>query len=181
MLKLPANLPPLEEPAFVLANPLWMQLAVVAGACLVVPLAVLAGLSVVLVEGRADGGHWALAGLMAILLGGGLFPRNWRRWVVFAADRRGVYIGTWRGQFHFVPWIDVGPSEIGLAGIGSNRQRTVILPLRLDDARWAELLGGRRRRVNAPADAAGFRPFGIGNAAQDVAATQRRIEALRPR
>lgn len=180
MLELPEQLPPLENPCFIHGNPRWLQLTVVIGACLLLPLVALAWVVLEAIVGRAAGGHWALAGIAALLLAGGFHPRNWRRWVSLAADRRGVFVGSWRGRFHFVPWSDVGPSTVGVAGIGSNRQRTVILMLRVDDETWADLLGGRKRRVNAPADAQGFRPFGIGNAARDVEATRRALEALRP-
>lgn len=179
MLDLPEPLAQLKTPSFIHGNPVWLQMTVMVGGGLMLPLAGLSWIVVEAMAGRADGGHWALGGIAALLLGAGLYPRNWRRWVNLAADRDGVYIGTWAGRYHFVPWRDVGPSSIGVAGIGSNRQRTVILMLRVDDDTWGDLLGGRKRRVNAPADADGFRPFGIGNAARDVAATQQALEAMR--
>lgn len=179
MLKLPATLPPLDEPNFVLANPEWLQLGIVVGGCVLAPLAGLGWVASLAWGGQAESAHYALAGVMALLLAAGLYPRNWRRWVIFAADPRGVYLGACDGAFHFLPWAAVGPSRIDVAGVGSNRQRTVILPLKADETTWAALLGGRKRRVNAPADGAGFRPFGIGNAGRDVGETQRRIEDLR--
>lgn len=179
MLKNPKNLPSLGEPNFVLANPVWMQLAVVLVFLLVLPLVALLWVGGLLLAGQAESAHFALAAVAALFLGCGLLPRNWRRWVVFAADRRGVYLATYQGAFHHVPWRNVGPASIDIAGIGSNRQRTVILRLKVDEDTWSALLGGRKRRVNAPADAAGFRPFGIGNAARNVEETLRQIEALR--
>jgi len=180
MLKLPKTLPPLDTPNFILANPVWMQLGLMTAGCLIAPLAVLAWVGSEMLTGQAGPAHYASAGVAALVLAAGLYPRNWRRWVIFAADRKGVYLGTWKGVFHHVPWSNVGPARIDVAGISSNRQRTVILPLKVDDAVWAALLGGRKRRVNAPADAQGFRLFGIGNAAQSVDDNLRRIEALRP-
>lgn len=178
MLKLPETLPRLDEPNFILANPEWMQIGVVLS-LLLVPLAGLIWLGSEFLAGSAGSAHAAAAGVMALLLAAGVYPRNWRRWVIFAADRRGVYLATCKGVFHHVPWRDVGPARIDVAGIGSNRQRTVILLLKVDDDTWAALLGGRKRRVNAPPDARGFRPFGIGNAAQSVEDSLRQIEALR--
>lgn len=178
MLKLPKNLPPLEPPDFILASPEWQQLGLLSG-FLLAPLAVLSWVGGLMLEGAAASAHYAAAAVMLLVLAAGCHPRNWRRWVTFAADRRGIYLPSYRGVFHFVPWRDVGTSRIDIAGIGSNRQRTVILMLKVDDDTWAALLGGRKRRVNAPADEQGFRPFGIGNAGQDVNATQSRIEALR--
>lgn len=180
MLKLPPNLPALEQPHFILATPLWQQLIVLLVFLLAVPLLALGWVVWLMSSGQAGSTHYAQAGVMVLLLAGGLHRRNWRRWVVFAADRHGVYLGSFRGPFHHVPWDRVGPSSIDIAGIGSNRQRTVILPLKVDETTWAALLGGRRRRVNAPADGAGFRPFGIGKAGQSVLETQRQIELLRP-
>lgn len=179
MLKLPKNLPPLDAPNFVLANPEWMQLGVLVGFLLLAPFAVLVWVGGLILVGEAASAHYAAAALMLLVLAAGLYPPNWRRWVTFAADRRGIYLPSYRGAFHFVPWRDVGSSRIDIAGIGSNRQRTVILMLRVDEDTWTALLGGRKRRVNAPADELGFRPFGIGNAACDVSATQRSIESLR--
>jgi hypothetical protein len=179
MLKLPETLPRLDEPNFILANPVWMQLGIVGGVLLLAPLAGLIWVGSLHLAGQAASAHYAAAGVMALLLAGGVLPRNWRRWVVFAADSRGIFLPTYKGVFHHVPWRDVGPARIDIAGIGSNRQRTVILQLKVDDDTWAALLGGRRRRVNAPADRQGFRPFGIGNAAQNVEDSLRRIEALR--
>ena len=179
MLKLPKTLPPLGEPHFILANPVWRQIGVLVVFSLLLPLAGLMWIGALAIDSRAESGHWALAGIAVLALSASLLPRNWRRWVNFAADCSGIYIGDWRGQYHFVPWSNVGRAESGIAGVGSNRQNTVILWLKIDDDRWAELLGGRKRRVNAPADAQGFRPFGIGNASRSVEETLRRIESLR--
>ena len=179
MLKLPKKLPPLEEPHFVLAYPEWLQLSLVIVFLVALPFGTLLWVGALLLAGESGSAHHALAALMVLLLAGGLYPRNWRRWVSFAADRRGVYLASFGGDFHHVPWSGVGPSSIDIAGIGSNRQRTVILPLKVDETTWAALLGGRKRRVNAPPDARGFHPFGIGNAARDVEHTRRQIEALR--
>ena len=179
MMKLPKELPPLETPHFILANPEWLQWMVVLLLLLLAPLAVLIWVGTLVLAGQAESAHYAAAGIMTLVFAAGCHPRNWRRWVSFAADRRGIYLGTFSGPFVHVPWRDVGPSDIGIAGIGSNRQRTVILPLRADEAIWPAILGGRKRRVNAPADAQGFRPFGIGNAARNVDETQAQIEAIR--
>ena len=179
MLKLPKKLPPLSEPSFILANPEWMQLLVMIVFCLLAPLASLIWVGGAVLEGQAGSGHYAAAGVMALLLAAGLYPRNWQRWVIFAADPKGVYLASFDGRFHHVAWANVGASTIALAGVSSNRQRTVILRLKVDEETWAALLGGRKRRVNAPADAEGFRPFGIGNAARPVEETRAQIEALR--
>lgn len=179
MLKLPKKLPQLAEPSFILATPEWLQLSAVLLFLLVAPLLGLFWLLAAMLAGAAAAAHYAAAGILVLLLGGGLYPRNWRRWVAFAADRQGIYLPSFDGNFHHVPWRHVGASTVDVAGIGSNRQRTVILPLKVDDVTWSALLGGRKRRVNAPADAQGFRPFGIGRAGRDVDDTRRRIEQLR--
>ena len=178
MLKLPKTLPSLESPHFILATPEWLQLSVLflMGSS---SLTALLWVGSLLLDGRAESAHYAVLAIMALVGVGALYPRNWRRWVNFAADRRGIYLSTFSGLFVHVPWPDVGPSTIGIAGIGSNRQRTVILPLRADDEVWTAILGGRKRRVNAQADADGFRPFGIGNATRRVEDTQQRIETIR--
>jgi hypothetical protein len=180
MLKLPKKLPPLGETSFILANPEWMQLSIVIVFCLLAPLSGLIWVGANVLQGQAGSAHYAAAGIMALVLAAGLYPRNWQRWVVFAADPKGIYLASFDGSFHHVAWPNVGPSTIDLAGMSSNRQRTVILQLKVDDATWGALLGGRKRRVNAPADAQGFRPFGIGNAARREEDTQQQIEALRP-
>lgn len=178
-MKLPESLPPLQEPSFVLANPVAVQvgvlLALLAGA-----LAAIAWAVTVWVAGRADVWHGVVVVLAFACLSGVAYPRNWRRWVVFAADARGVYLGRFQGDFLHVPWGDVGPSEIGIAGRGSNRQRTVILQLRLDDAALEHLLGRYQMRASRIADREGFVPYGIGNAMQNAEATRARIEAIRP-
>jgi hypothetical protein len=177
-MKLPKTLPPLEEPSFVLANPVAVQvgvlLAILAGA-----FAAIAWVGTVWLAGGAGVWHSvvvviSLAGLSAVA-----YPRNWHRWVIFAADARGVYLARFQGDYLHVPWGDVGPGEIGVAGRGSNRQRTVILPLRLDEAALEHLLGKHQKRATRIADPAGFVPYGIGNAMQDVDATLAQIEAVR--
>ena len=129
MLKLPKTLPSLESPHFILATPEWLQLSVLLlmGSS---SLTALLWVGSLMLDGRAESAHYAVLAIMALVGAGALYPRNWRRWVNFAADRRGIYLSTFSGLFVHVPWPDVGPSTIGIAGIGSNRQRTVILPLR---------------------------------------------------
>lgn len=178
-MKLPRTLPDLQSPAFVLAPPAVLQYGLLLlGTAL--PLGVLAWLVQVHLTSGLSSSHLAAAALMAVVLALTLRPRHWRAWVVFAADSQGVYLSTFRAGFVHVPWRDVGESAIGVAGIGSNRQQTVILQLRVDDAAWAQLVGGRLRRVGMATDAQGFRAFGIGNAWRDVEATRARIEQLRP-
>lgn len=177
-MRLPRTLPALEAPAFTLANPPAVQYAFL-GLALLAPVAAWVWVFGAWQGGRAEASHYAVALLMAGVFAAGAWPPNWRAWVVFAADRRGVYLANARRHYLFVPWADVGPSSIGVAGRGSNRQRTVILPLRLDADRLERLLGRHQRRATRVADAAGFVPYGIGNAMRDVAATQRRIEAVR--
>lgn len=179
MLKYPETLPSLEAPHFVLASPEWLQLIVVVGFLLTLPLLALVWVGSLVFTAQADSSHYALAGIACLVLMASFYPRNWRRWVVFAADRRGIYLSTFSGPFVHVDWTNVGPASIGVAGIGSNRQRTVILSLRVNEETWAALVGGRKRRVNAPADEDGFRPFGIGNAARNVDETLLRIMHLR--
>jgi hypothetical protein len=177
-MKLPNTLPSLEAPSFVLANPVAVQvgvlLAILAGA-----LAAVAWAGSVWIGGLAGVWHAVVVLISLVALTGVAYPRNWRRWVVFAADARGVYLGRFQGDFLHVPWCDVGPAEIGIAGRGSNRQRTVILPLRLDDAALERLLGKHQKRATRIADDEGFVPYGIGNAMQNVDATLAQIEAVR--
>lgn len=177
-MQLPQSLPRLEEPAFTLANPPLVQYAVL-GLALVAPLAAWFWIFGEWQRGTADASHYAVGLLMAGVFAGGAWPENWRAWVVFAADRRGVYLGNIRRRYLFVPWGDVGPSSIGVAGRGSNRQRTVILPLRLSGAQFEALLGRYQPKAQRRADEHGFVPYGIGNALRDVEDTRNRIEAVR--
>lgn len=176
---LPRTLPALQQPAFVLAPPAALQYGLLLLGT-VLPLGVLMWLVRVHLTGGLGDAHWAAGALMVLLLSLTLQPRYWPAWVVFAADAQGIYLSTFRAGFVHVPWRDVGVSAIGIAGIGSNRQRTVILQLRVDDAAWAQLVGGRLRRVGMATDAQGFRAFGIGSAWRDVEATRQQIERLRP-
>lgn len=178
-MKLPADLPPLHAPYFVLRYPAAWQWAFLA-ACVLVPLGTFAWLANIALADGLSGAHWAAAGVMLLVLALALLPRNRRAWAVFAADSAGVYLATLRDGWVHVPWADVGPSAIGVAGVGSNRAQMVILRLRVDDATWAALVGGRRRRADASTDADGFRQFGIGSAGRDVADTRQQIERLRP-
>lgn len=177
-MKLPRALPALQPPAFVLAPPPFLQYGLLLLGT-VLPFGVLVWIVRVQLADALSSSHLAAAVLMVLVLALTLQPRHWRAWVVFAADSRGVYLSTFRAGFVHVPWRDVGESAIGVAGIGSNRQRTVILPLRVSDADWASLVGGRLRRVGMATDAQGFRAFGIGSAWRDVEATRREIESLR--
>lgn len=177
-MRLPEKLPPLGEPSFVLANPVALHVTTLV-AILAAALGGLAWSGFEIASGRGD--LWrgvvfilALAGLSVTL-----HPRNWRRWVVFAADPSGVYLARFSGDFVQVPWADVGPSEIGIAGRGSNRQRTVILPLRLDAETFERLLGKHQKRALRAEDAEGYVPYGIGNAMRNVEDTQRQIELIR--
>ena len=179
MLKLPQKLPRLDTPHFILATPEWLQLMVMLLMFLTLPGLLLAWVAIEILAARADGFHYAVAVTMLIMLAGAAHPRTWHRWVIFACDRHGIYLGTFRGEFPHVPWSQVGPSEVGIAGLGSYRQRTVILPLRVDDTTWSALAGQRPRMLEVAADAAGYRPYGIGNAWRDVTKTQQDIEAIR--
>lgn len=177
-MRLPRSLPPLAEPSFVLAHPSWLQHGVLL-LCAVLPLAGLVWLVHVHLTDGLTGSHYAAGAIMALVFSAVFHPRNRAAWVTFAADPRGIYLGTLRAGFVHVPWCDVGNTSIGMAGIGSNRQRTVILQLRVDEAAWAHLVGGRRRRAYAQTDEAGYRIYGIGSAGRDVEATQRQIESVR--
>lgn len=182
-MKLPPDLPPLRTPHFILRYPAVWQWAFLAVGILL-PLAsfgwlLARGLSAGFADGLA-GEHWAAAGVMLLLFALALLPRNRHVWVVFAADPAGIYLATLRDGWVHVPWADVGPSAIGVAGAGSNRARMVILRLRVDDAAWAALVGGRRRRADASTDEEGYRQFGIGSTGRDVEDTRRQIERLRP-
>jgi len=178
-MKLPRALPPLQSPSFVLATPPLLQYGVLLLGALA-PLVTLVWLVQVQLTTGLTGSHYAAGAVMALVFAAAAYSRNWQAWVAFAADPRGVYLHTFRGGFVHVPWTDVGDSAIGTAGIGSNRQRTVILRLRVDETAWAHLVGGRLRRVGTATDAAGYRAFGIGNACRDVEETRRQIERLRP-
>lgn len=178
-MKRPPALPDLQQPSFVLAPPAVLQYGVLLLGTLL-PLGVLVWLPQASLTGALTSSHLAAGAVMLLILAVTIQPRRWRPWVVFAADPRGVYLSTFRTGFVHVPWQDVGASVIGVAGIGSNRQRTVILQLRVDDAAWTKLVGGRLRRVGMASDAQGFRAFGIGSAWRDVEDTLRQIEALRP-
>lgn len=177
-MKLPRSLPALTEPSFVLVRSQAVQVGFLLF-CTLLPVAVAAWLVHVQLTSGLSGSHYALGGVMALLLSLVLVRRNREAWVVFAADPRGVYLATLRGGFVHVGWADVGEASIGIAGIGSNRQRTVILQLRVGDPAWGHLVGGRRRRAYAKADDAGFRVFGIGNAGRDVEDTLRQIARVR--
>ena len=177
-MRLPEKLPPLGEPSFVLANPVALQVATLAS-ILAAALGGLAWSGFEIVSGRGDLWRGAVFLLAMAGLSVTLHPRNWRRWVVFSADPSGVYLARFSGDFVHVPWADVGPSEIGIAGRGSNRQRTVILPLRLDTASFERLLGKHQKHAVRDGDDEGFVPYGIGSAMQNVEDTQRRIEAIR--
>ena len=177
-MKLPEKLPALEAPVFILSNPVAVQVAVLFIAILVPPAAWVWVFREIAV-GRAEFVHYALALVTAAIFLAGLYPPNWRRWVTFAADRKGVYLGIMKGDYVHVPWAQVGPTEIGTAGRGSNRQRTVILLLRLPPEVLERLLGKYQRRATRIGDSDGFVPYGIGNALRNVEATQREIERIR--
>lgn len=177
-MRLPDSLPPLAEPSFVLANPPVVQYAVLALA-LLLPLAVWGWLFALREAWSLDAGRIALALAMAGLFAAGARPRHWRAWVIFAADRKGIYLGTRRHDFIHVPWRDVGASSIGVAGRGGNRQRTVILQIRVAPADWQRLLGGGQRRAWSTPDERGFLPFGIGSALRAPEATLAQIERVR--
>lgn len=177
-MKPPRTLPPLEEPSFRLANPAAVQYAVL-GIALLAPVAAWVWVFGEWQRGTADVWHGLVALIMAGMFAGAAWPENWRSWVVFAADPRGVYLANIRREYVFVPWADVGPISVGVAGRGSNRQRTVILMLRMDAPTFERLLGKYQKRAVRDGDADGFVPYGIGNAMRNVEETRHRIESIR--
>ncbi len=175
------NRPPrLDHPAYLLTTPVWLQ----RGFLLAGLGASLAGTGWALQAWAA--GRFAFEhGFALILCGLGLLillrPATWRPWINFACDRRGIHLPWPDGDgFLFVPWQDVGETEVGLtSGMAGGGVRGVRIRLRLSKPDW-DRLTGRRSRLYMKPDADGWGRINIGNSARDPERIRERIETMRP-
>jgi hypothetical protein len=180
-MKLPENLPELESPFYILDVPAliqWPLLAIMVCS----PLPVFIWIYAKYVSGGLAFYHWFIAVIVLVMLSA-LFNRNlWRRWVAFAADRRGVYFARDRSfdyPFTFVPWGEVGESSIGYTGLGyTTGQKTVILELSVSDELWNRIIYPRSGSFQNSSKI-GVRLLGIGNSCRNVKRTQQNIERIR--
>lgn len=180
-MKLPRNFPDLEDPKFILANPVWLQVGVLVLIATFSTLGVFWALRAY-ISNTVHYYHYCVAAISVIALSGVVYPRNWRRGVIFAADIHGVYFTNYRGNYTFIPWNDVGESRIGIAG-RAQRQKTVILNIRVDNDTWEKMQDGKSTNLLKSSeeniDNDGYRSIGIGNACRNVGNTRKEIELLR--
>ena len=181
-MKLPRNFPALEEPKFILANPVWLQISVLLLSATFSLFGVYWAVHAYL-SSTAHFYHYFAVVISIFGLSGAAYSRNWRRWVSFAADAHGVYFSNIHGDFTFIPWDDVGESSIGVVGGFENRHKTVILKIKVDKNTFEKILGGRVPNLLKSfvdnIDHDGYRSIGIGNVLGNVSNLQKDIELLR--
>ncbi len=168
------KLPELEEPYYILDTPAPIRWVLVSLMVCAPPIA----FGWIYAAYHTDSlafPHYAI-GLIALVWFSALFNRNnLRRWVSFAADRKGVYIGNMRYEYVFVPWSEVGEISVGYAA----RQKTVVLELKVPDETWHRIFPPHPLRVLDPSWRLDTRKFGIGNNCRNVARTRENIERIR--
>ena len=179
-MKLPIALPRLEEPYYILDNPALIQWSLLA-IMVCSPLPIFIWVYARYVSGGLAFYHVFIAVIVLVMLSA-LFNRNlWRKWVAFAADRKGVYFAKNRGfdyTYTFVPWAEVGESSVGYAGLGrTTGQKTVILELIVSDELWSRICPNGTYQI--PKKEGGIRLLGIGNACRNVEETRQNIERIR--
>ena len=182
-MKLPKNFPNLKDPKFILANPVWLQVGVLVLVFAIIISGIIFAFRAI-VANTAHFYHYIILTISVIGLLGVFYPRNWRRLVGFAADINGVYFCNIHGDYTFIPWKNVGESSIGIVGGFKNKQKTVILKIRVDNETWERVRGGKTPKLlqifdTSGVDGDGYRSVAIGNAARNVHNTQREIEQLR--
>ena len=78
--------------------------------------------------------------IIVLLAVPGLFSRRlWHRWVIFAADRKGIYVWNMQFQYTYVPWSEVGESSVGYGWTGTERAKGVMLALNVSDDLWKKI------------------------------------------
>ncbi|WFP50820.1 hypothetical protein PL263_02055 [Methylomonas sp. EFPC3] len=106
-----------------------------------------------------------------------LSKKMWRRWVVFAADKKGVYIiNNEMSGFIFILWDKVGESYVGLS---ERNVKSVILKLRLDENDCAQVFGTYQTGKWMAPDAKGYFSISIGNCCRNVENSRIQIEQIR--
>lgn len=142
-MKLPKNMPKSEEPSFILAEKIWVQYFVI----LLLPLLALSvGHIFYILPSDRIFSKFLLTGVFILLFAILFSPKMWRRWVIFAADKNGVFFRIdWtvfqnKDFYMFVPWENVGESTIGIISIADN-VRGVELHLKMTDEEWDKLAG----------------------------------------
>ena len=172
-MKPPKSLPSLEEPCFILDNPAsiqWLFRTVIVCSPLVGLVWILGSYR----SGNLEFYHLFIGTILLVWLTA-LFNRNfWRRWVVFAADRKGVYIGNMRFIYTFIPWTDVGDSSIGYGRIGTSKIKCVLLELNISSNLWNIIQNTRFRD-----SVMGTKIYAISNSLRNVEKTRESIERIR--
>ncbi|WJW76279.1 hypothetical protein QVG61_04080 [Thiohalobacter sp. IOR34] len=175
-----SNLPELQSPSYILSTPLGIQRFAL-GLFLAAAGGTILWLAGVYLHGEMGTPHWIAGGIAILLVLVLAQPRAWRPWVSFAADRRGLYI-RWPDYsgFLFVPWEDVGETEVGwTTGMtGGHGILGVRIRLCLDEADWKRLTGMRSLLFMQP-DEQGWGRINIGNSTRDPCRIQVRIEEIR--
>lgn len=170
-MKLPETLPRLEEPYYVLSPPAlaqWLMAAMVVFA----PPAWFVWLYTLYRSGSIEVPHYLVAVvLLGTMLAGLSSPNLFRRWVFFAADRKGIYIGNMRWEYIFVPWSEVGESSVGTAS-----SKPVLLELKVSDEVWRRIVPPHPLRV---AGISGDKKFAVGNQMRNVEKVREDIERIR--
>lgn len=104
-------------------------------------------------------------------------PRFWQKWVVFAADRRGIYIGNIHFLFTFVPWGKVGKCWVDYGWSGSDRVKAVFLELKITNDEFSKLL--QRNHVFIARNSCGSSVLGLPNMSRNPEKNREQIENIR--
>jgi hypothetical protein len=172
-MKLPTSLPSLEEQNFILDNPAPVQYLF---RTIIIFLPLIG--SVWIFDNYRSGNvefYHLLIGMILLVWMTALFNRNfWRRWVSFAADRKGIYIGNSRFEYIFIPWADVGDSSIGYGRIGKSKLKCVLLEINISGNLWNEI-----QRTNFGDLARGANIYALSNSLRNVEKTRESIELIR--
>lgn len=135
------DLSELPEPRFIYDTPLWLRVFVFALA----GLGAVLGVGVIAQGAVAPAAGWpylvagtpvfaASAWLLAVLR-----PGDWRRWIVLAADRSGLYLVGRRRRVVFVPWRDVHDIAVETRITGTGAPSHARLRLTLPAETWPRL------------------------------------------
>lgn len=190
-MKLPDNFPKLEEPNFILSEPVWVQYLAVCGFLL---FGIGSGFLLYHSLFIEKTPLWAICILIIIfpLFISVPFSNDmWKRWALFAADKKGCYFRcNWKlfGKkdfYIFIPWENIGESSIGYVSDNDSTSKSVILKIMVSDDIWGKKLTTESYNpkwadfLKTQKDENGYRKFPLGNHCRNVEKTREAIEKMR--
>jgi hypothetical protein len=191
-MKLPDSFPNINEPYFILGEPLWVQRLAISLIIFFQALSLVLLRRTFLSNSAPLWVNFILVSIVVVFMAILLKKQIWERWVAFVANSKGCYFRQQYARienfkiihndhFIFVPWEKVGEIYIGEINDGDGYSKSVILKIKVSVEDWEskftneEYLPSWATFLKKKADSNGYRDYALGSHAQNVEKTKASI------